>query len=953
MTPPRQKPPIPPPVLRELAAIRDEAARRRFLKRRPRLFREDVVLHLSEVVRSELRADPQRALALAEAAVEIARKLASPLALALSLRSKANALYMTGDNQQALEIHREARQIFRDIGNEHEEARTLIPSIQPLILLGDYDRAEKSAQEAREILTRLGDVQRLGHLEINVGNIFHRQDRFEEALARYERAYEMLLPLRDSEGLAVALYNLAVSLISLNDFPRALASYQRARQMCLQHDMPLLVTQADYNIAYLYYLRGEYSRAIEMLRATREKSQLNGDAHLLALCYLDLSDIYLELNLAAEARDVAHEGFVRFRKLGMGYEEAKCQANEATATSQLGSPIQALELFERARAKFVAEKNLVWPSLIDLYRALVLFNEGRYFESRHLCAAAASFFDQSFLPNKAVLCHLLLSRLELQTGNASAAQSQCDIALMHLGSIEAPVLRFQAEFLAGQIREAQGNPSAAYYSYQASREALETLRSSLHGEELKISFVKDRLEVYERLVDICMNDPARSPEETFGYIELAKSRSLAEMLVRHGPVVPDSAGGQSALVRRIREMREELNWYYRRLEIEEQRADDRSHARIENLRRQALTRENELVRALREIPASPAAPGDFSFASLDGIRRSLPPDSTLVEYFTVKGLFIAAVLTPDSLEIIPLTPVSRVMSLLRLFDFQIGKFQLGGDYARNFSRPLFEAAQSHLQKLHAELIAPLRPHLRSRHLVIVPHASLHYLPFHALFDGDRYLLDSFSVSYAPSAAVFRLCQEQPSSASGPPLVLGIPDEKAPFIRDEVRAVAKILPAAELFLGPHASLEILRAKGLRSCSIHIATHGSFRRDNPMFSGIRLGDGFLSLYDLYQLRLGCDLLALSGCATGLSVVASGDELLGLIRGLLSAGARSLLLTLWNVNDSTTAQFMTSFYTHWQSGSSLPSSLQSAAAEIRQTHPHPYFWAPFTLTGKIGSA
>lgn len=953
MTRGRKKAPVSASILRELGAARDDAARRRYLGRSPHLFREAVVLHLNDIVRSELRADPQRALALAEAAVVIAHKVKIPSALARSLRSKANALYMTGDNQRALEFHDEARRMFHETGNEQEEARTLIPSIQPLILLGEYDRASKTADAAREILIRLGDQQRLGHLEINVGNIYHRQDRFEEALACYERAYDMLLPLRDAEGLAVALYNMAVCLISLNDFPRALASYQRAREMCLQYDMPLLVTQADYNIAYLYYLRGEYSRAIEMLRATREKSEANGDAHILALCYLDLSDIYLELNLVGEARDVAHEGYERFHKLGMGYEEAKCLANEALATSQLGSALQALELFEKARAKFVSEKNLVWPWLIDLYRALVLFNEGRYFESRRYCAGATAFFDSSFLPSKAALCHLLLARLALQTGDIDAAQKECDIARKHLGSLEAPVLRFQTEFLAGQVHEARGSIAAAYEAYQVARKALETLRSSLHGDELKISFVKDRLEVYERLVDICMNDSAHAPEESFGYVEMAKSRSLAEMIVHHGSATPEPAGGQSSLVRRIREMREELNWYYRRLEIEELRADERSPERIETLRRQAAAHENEFLRALREIPASQPTETDYAFSSLENIRASIPHDTTLVEYFIVKGFFIAAVLSADSLEIIPLTPASRALNLLRMFDFQIGKFQLGGDYVREFSRPLFDSARSHLQNLYAELVGPLRARLGGGHLVIVPHGALHYLPFHALFDGERYLIESFSMSYAPSAATFSLCQQRRTLASGAPLVMGVPDAKAPFIQEEVEAVAKILTGSELFAGAEATQEILRRKGANSRAIHIATHGTFRQDNPMFSGIRLGDAYLSLYDLYQLRLEADLLVLSGCATGLNVVTSGDELLGLIRGLLFAGARSLLLTLWNVHDRTTAEFMTAFYRQWQGGASKATALQAAMIELRERHPHPYYWAPFTLTGKISPA
>ena len=940
-------------ILLDLAALKGDAARARYLRSHPRLIRDEVATQLNDVVRAQLRADPQRSLVLAEAAVAIARKVRRPEALARSLRSKANALYMTGDNQRALEFHEQALRIFRKLRNAQEESRTLIPSIQPLILLGEYDRAFQTASAAKEILQRLSDQQRLGHLEINIGNIYHRQDRFEEGLACYERAYEMLLPIRDSEGLAVALYNMAVCLISLNDFPRALATYQRAREMCLQNEMPLLVTQADYNIAYLYYLRGEYGRAIEMLRTTREKSEVNGDAHILALCYLDLSDIYLELNLSGEARDVAHEGYERFRKLGMGYEEAKCLANEATALSQLGNALRALELFNQARAKFVSEKNFVWPWLIDLYRALVLFREGRFFESRRYCAEATTFFDKSFLPGKTVLCHLLLARLSLQAGDLSAARAECDRAFERLSSIEAPMLRFQAEFVSGQIQEASGKPAAAYDSYQKAREALETLRSSLHGEELKISFVKDRFEVYERLVDICMKDAARTAEESFGYMEMAKSRSMAELLVHGNRSFADPGGGQSDLVRRIREMREELNWYYRRLEIEELKADDRSPERIQKLRDKALTQENELLRALRETPASQSIDSDPAFASLGTVRGALPAGSTLVEFFSAKGQFLAAVLNQDSLEIVSLTPVSRVVNLLRMFDFQIDKFRLGQSYVREFEKPMLDAALSHLQDLYGELIGPIRSRLDGGHLVIVPHGVLHYLPFHALFDGERYLIDSFTVSYAPSAAIFSLCQQRKTAVVEPSLVMGVPDARAPEILDEVQAVAKTLPDAQMFVGPKATVGTLRERGARSRVIHIATHATFRHDNPMFSGIRLGDAFLSLYDMYQLKLESELLTLSGCATGLNVVGAGDEVLGLVRGLLYGGARSLLLALWNVHDRSTAEFMTEFYRRWQGGTSKLQAMQGAMFEVRERYPHPYYWAPFTLTGYISTA
>ncbi len=957
MTPPASRAPLSEKLLRDLAKLGTAAARTRYLSRR-KLYRENVVKQLNEIVRAKLRVDTSQALALVESAIAIARRLRNQEALGRSLRSKGNALSILGDNQKALEYHGQALGVFRKIGNAEEEARTLIPSIQPLILLGRYDQAFEAAENAKTIFLRLGDKQRLAHVEINVGNIYHRQDRFEEGLACYERAYEALLPFRDSEGLAVALYNMAVCLITLNDFRRALATYQRAREMCVQHGMTLLVTQADYNIAYLYYLRGEYSRAIEMLRATRQACEENGDAYVLALCDLDLSEIYLELNLSTEAMETAHEGYLRFQKLGMGYEEAKCQANEAMALSQLGKPLPSLQLFAQARPKFVREKNLVWPWLIDLYQAVVLYDEGRLFEARRLCSGATEFFDTSFLPSKAVLCHLLLARISLRTGDLAAARAECARTFDRLAQLEAPVLRYQAEFLMGQVYLESGDLAAAYESFQKARAALETLRSSLHGEELKIAFMKNRLEVYECLVDLCLSrgsNPAQA-EESFGYMELAKSRSLAELLVQHGHALPADDSGQSGLVRRIREKREELNWYYRRIEIEQLRTEDPSPQRIEQLQKQALAHENELLRALREVPTSSsestAAIGP-AIASLQVVRENLPARTALVEYFSVKDQFVAAVVTSDGLEIVPITPVSRVVGLVRMLNFQMSKFRLGSEYTRAFEKSLLGAVQAHLGQLYNEILAPLRGRLRAQHLVIVPHGVLHYVPFHALFDGAAYVIDSFTISYAPSSSIFALCQRKLSRTSGSSLVLGVPDARAPLILDEVRAVAGILPGAELIVGAAANEAALREKGAHSRIIHIATHGNFRQDNPMFSGIRLGDAYLNLYDLYQLKLEAELVTLSGCATGMNVVSPGDELLGLIRGLLYAGAHSMLLTLWDVHDKSTADFMTRFYRRYTAGSTKADALQAAMQELREDYPHPYYWAPFLLIGKTLSS
>jgi CHAT domain-containing protein len=240
--------------------------------------------------------------------------------------------------------------------------------------------------------------------------------------------------------------------------------------------------------------------------------------------------------------------------------------------------------------------------------------------------------------------------------------------------------------------------------------------------------------------------------------------------------------------------------------------------------------------------------------------------------------------------------------------------------------------------------------LQGKHLIFVPHGPLHFLSFHALKNGDEYLCDAFTISYAPSATVFSLCQQKPASTALESLVLGIADARAPQILDEVQCVAGLLPRSSLHLGEEATSSLLRAKGPATGLLHIATHGIYRQDNPMFSGIRLGDGYLNLYDLYQMRLNARLVTLSGCATGMNFVAAGDELLGLQRGLFSAGATTLLLSLWDVHDESTAQLMRHFYTNYMETADMAGALQQAMFKVREQAPHPYYWAPFALVGKL---
>jgi CHAT domain-containing protein len=937
-----------------LPRLKHKAAQSRFLAKHPSLISADAVSWLADLVREQAKVDTDPTMTLAEMAVAIARRLDDQSAMALSLRAMGNALYLTGQNRLAIRYHQRAGNIFTALGDTKQLARTLNASIQPLILTGQYNRAFSAAEEARQIFIAERNDWRLARVELNQGNILHRQDRFSEALEYYRRAVRFFRsnPEKDPEALAVALHNVAMCLVGLNDFPHALAAYDEARKFAVGHGMNVLMAQSDYNIASLYYFQGDYTRAIEMLRTTREACRRSNDEYHVALCQLDLSEIYLEVNQSQQAEDMARQAASDFQRLEMGYEAGKSLANLALAIWQQGRGASALELFGKARRVFVKEKNRVWPSRIDIYRAIVLIDRKQYLEAERLCRAALKAFRRAKVSYSLIQCHLLLVHLYLRGKNHILARRHCQAALKRLRLIDLPVLQSQAHHLMGRIESAMERPVQAHASYEEARKLLEQLRGGLSREELRISFMKNRLVVYQELVELCLaSKTPQQTEEAFQHIEQSKSRSLRDLMFNTGSEFRLNAKLDPTLAGKVQDLRAEINWYSRRYEMEQLGETNSPPARLARIQAEIRKREDELLRIAREMPipvAESAGLISLNPATVEEIRSALSPESTLVEYFQIRDQLVVVVLDQASLEVIPIAALSKVEDQISRLHFQLAKFKLSPDYLAAFGQSLLETVRLHLRELHDALLAPIRKRLTGRHLVIVPHASLHSLPFQALFDGSKYLIDSFSISYAPSATIFRLCHTRAANRDGRTLVLGIPDAAAPVVLEEAHNVAQTMPQSELFLGEAATANLLRVKGEQSRIVHIATHGYFRQDNPMFSGIRLGDGILSLYDLYQMNLPAELITLSGCATGLSVIAEGDELLGLVRGLIHAGTQSALLTLWDVQDQSTAEFMASFYRRFSGGIKKPDALRLAMLELRDRFPHPYYWAPFVLVG-----
>jgi CHAT domain-containing protein len=431
------------------------------------------------------------------------------------------------------------------------------------------------------------------------------------------------------------------------------------------------------------------------------------------------------------------------------------------------------------------------------------------------------------------------------------------------------------------------------------------------------------------------------------------------MMARLGGALPPRLRPRDALeaelLVRLAELRAELNWFYSQINRPPDADAPRSAEVTAELLAAARAREDaisELTRQLQQRAEGPAsAPLQQAEAADIGlIGRDVGQDTALVEYFSLDGELLAFVVTDAGIEVVRgLATEAQVEALLGQLRFQVDSLRYGIERMRAHLPQLALRSRHYLAGLYDLLLRPLEARLGDRRLVVVPHRALYYVPFHALYDGSGYVIERREVAYAPSAAVLHHCLALAPRPLRRALLLGVPDQQIPRVRDEVRAIEALFPESTTLLDRSATVAALRAHASSADVLHLACHGQFRQDNPLFSSLRLADGWLTVRDAYDLDLDCGLVTLSACETGANAIASGDELMGLARGFFSAGAPSLVVSLWTVDDSSNATLMTDFYTQLQAGAGPAAALRHAQRALLEDHPHPFFWSPFVLLGR----
>lgn len=843
--------------------------------------------------------------------------------------------------------------------------------------LGDIGESTRLIGEAAAAFEKIGDPRsqefcvkwlefvRLYNLgkDDRLAKLYHRSiDRFGQANAL---GREMGLP----DLQLKCLCQQALAYLDLRDLDRFLGSSQKALEIAMAIHHRTEQGRCWINIGVYHQQRHNYSQAVasfekalEILRAVDEQETEAGCLSNLGLVYRELGNLerarfYLSEALELDQRrgdtnsvamDLANMGSVLLRKGLDGDSEQDLR--------------QALEAFQKGlviQDRGGAPPLIRFTSLNDIGIILNELQDHDGARFRFEQALEIADGEQRVLER----CHVLLNiaALDLDERNVEDA-----LALYGICYEVSSKNAFENVFIEsciglGQCHERRRESDLALSFYRKGIDALEKMRDRISSEPLLIGFARNKLRPFERAVHILADryDWNPSPElvgEMFVLVERAKARAFLEsvreaQVYLSGPEYSILRERQQALSRTISDLSSMLANHAV------------SGSQEQALRNELEQEEEEFVRLSSEMKVWARGQGrtwDQDIRRADEIQSLLRKEGTvMLEYFLGEPRSYLILVSPTQAKLYPLPAKGTIERSLRAF------LKFLSDRSSD-PRAGLEAAE----RIGHELLPLDREGAfkRAKALIVIPDGILHNLPFETLRirdgAGSRYLVEDMAVSYCPSASALAVLMSSKGQGKWKKGLLAVGATQLPFSKKEVLDIANSLAAfgTDVLTGDAATEGAVKQWPLNDYRIiHFACHGFLDEGSPLRSALVLSDadaagddGLLQMREIYGLNLGADLVVLSACQTAAGRLERSEGPMGLARPFFFAGARSVIASLWPVNDQSTVAFMHDFYRSLAAGHPAGEALHDAKKRmLKSPWAHPFYWASFMLQGDPSAA
>jgi CHAT domain-containing protein len=790
-----------------------------------------------------------------------------------------------------------------------------------------FDAAVASAQKAIDLGRATSDKKGMARAFVRLSASYYNWRKLDAALIAAKEGEAVSAEIGDTES---QIYNLNLAGSSLRDqgkLDEALVFYNRALDIGRSTGDKNREAVTLRVMAIVYRMTGEYGRAIPLvqqsLRIARELKDANLEVNALnVLGVFEFEEKHYDLaveHFSAALKVPSIDGLLRDQNLD-GLAASYCELKQYARCLEVNR--QQLEL------------------------ALAAGNQSRV------------AFGYQRLANTQQLSGALQDAYETMLKALTTLRSSDHMTYDEWGFLQ----------LVGEsLRSLKRDREAVTY-FQEAITIVEQLRQGLvPTEQARAASVAATKPLFDDMIDTLFGLDSSQSLQT---VELSRARAFLSILAESKIDLRQNLSSsdrdrETALFTRISAIQKDLWRPNVTAAVRKQRNADLESA------------ENDLERLHLEIRRSNPRLAGVQYPKPLGLKQIqqevLKPDTTLIEYYLGETRSFVWVVSRGQSSSAVLPPAKEIAALAGAF-----RKSLTAQVSSLTVRQAESESARLSARLYEMLLKPVERSIEgSQSLIIVPDGVLYYVPFEALQAGSsRYLFERFPISYAPSAtSLAELDQSAPPAqkmllAFGDP-VYTRPEASAqrstergpdlgalPYTREEVLGIASLFPKGEsvVYLGARANQDAVKAEALdRYRYIHFATHGILDESHPSRSGLALtagtGDGgVLQVDQITGLRIHADVVTLSACSTGLGELVSGEGMLGLVRSFLYAGASSVAVSLWNVNDDATATLMKEFYRNLSR--SVPPREALRRAKISLIHQdnvlwrHPHFWAPFVL-------
>jgi CHAT domain-containing protein/Tfp pilus assembly protein PilF len=830
------------------------------------------------------------------------------------------------------------------------------------------------------------------------GTRLWNRGRLTEARSNLEKAYAIGNELHDSTFQGFTLVQLGTACLYFKQPQKALTCFEKVLgDENVSQKLGRLAAEAHWGIGMAQLQYGRYQDALQHLLESVSIAGKTKDMAVEAKGLKGLAEVYGELGRFDEAITCLQSSLKPLGILSKQAEIGGIFNILGTIYWQQGKQDAALSAFQRA-LRLIGKNN---PHAVT-----VLHNIGTLYASTGRIPEASIYLNQALnikgqIGERSQTASTLnsLGTALVETGSYAEAMTLFRQALaIHQKAGDRPGEAIVRQNMATALL-LTGEDFAAEVEAKGVVDLAETVRPELISDELRTGYFIKVQEAYKLYIHLLMSRSYKLKErsaviQAFDLNERRRSRALLDLVT--GKLIVRLHNNMPELPQGVRELYSKIMQVQQHLLLEANNSSELWQAWHKS---SLLAERNRLETEYRlhydTILSRQPLPGSFNQAGPitheEVLSQLMDSDTALLEYVLMDPNSYLWVLTQQTQAVYRLSARNTIEPMIRTLIQSLN------------SRDAIQLP--HAYDLYQMLIQAAEPIIRGKRLVIVADDILSYLPFGILLTEPPtqdtiippapgrhrdmpFLIRHYPISYIPSAGVLRALRQMRSSvptawnqdllAIADPLLPGankttaasgqIPEStlldarySLPGTRREVQAIAGLFEESRcrLLMGAQATKSAILPEVAGSRYIHFATHAFISDDKPELSGLLLspgmdGDCFLTPFDIMDLNLNADMVVLSACNTGRGKIVSGEGLLGLSRAFLAAGARTVIVSLWRVNDESTARLMQFFYEALKkahgSQNDKANALQQAQIKLMSESPwdHPHFWAPFVVIG-----